>query len=88
MYVPALKGIADTYLDVAICDINTEKYGSSASALKMAFDYGVKALEIVGNSYCLYKLIGDVCNVASQVSALSFKSEKSDTSTAAVRINH
>nr|CAI5830097.1 unnamed protein product [Callosobruchus analis] len=61
LYIPALKGLAETYIRQAVECYKSQRYGTSRDHVQSALNNLTLALKQSSSYSCLWKLLGDSC---------------------------
>ncbi|XP_053375489.1 tetratricopeptide repeat protein 37-like [Mercenaria mercenaria] len=77
-YVPALKGVGETYVLVAKSLLSKFFHGRARDTAQLAVLHLSRAATIRPDLSCLWKLIGDACTILHVLPAENFRFEKPD----------
>ncbi|KAL4223110.1 Tetratricopeptide repeat protein 37 [Mactra antiquata] len=79
-YVPALKGIGESYVQVAKSLLSKYFHGRACDMVQLAVQHLTRAVCVRPDMSCLWKLMGDACTILHVLPSENFKFEKSDKS--------
>ncbi|CAH1994676.1 unnamed protein product [Acanthoscelides obtectus] len=68
LYIPALKGLAETYIRQATECYKTQRFGTSRDHIQSAVNNLTLAMKQDGTYSCLWKLLGDSCTFVTKLS--------------------
>ncbi|KAK3788293.1 hypothetical protein RRG08_027026 [Elysia crispata] len=72
-YVPALKGISESFIQLAKQNLSQCLDGLAQSHLEDAIAYTTRAASLRPDLSCLWKLMGDACSIASCLAADNYR---------------
>jgi superkiller protein 3 len=75
-HIPSLKGLADTYMEIAVKKLNEGRFNGANEAIVKASTISYRLVGLCGNAVSAHKLAGDVHSLAKQLAGISFSESK------------